>query len=121
MAGSAIPARPHGRASMLGWRRVLVTLGVSILVALLLGLIWSGSLLTLVERAVIVGFSAMLAFATLERWPTRLPAWLPRWVLQVLGTALVVPLVMFVIFVTSTPRGTPPFWKVENELIHYML
>ena len=33
----------------------------------------------------------MLVFGLCEQWPARLPAWLARWALQVLGVVAAIP------------------------------
>ncbi|GAA0710818.1 hypothetical protein GCM10009105_12290 [Dokdonella soli] len=58
----------------------------------------------------------MLAFGLFEQWPKRLPAWLARWVLQVLGVAVAMPLATYAIYVLSTDAGAPPFWQDEDRL-----
>ncbi|MGH6608660.1 MAG: hypothetical protein ACRECQ_00235, partial [Burkholderiaceae bacterium] len=45
-----------------------------------------------VGRALLVGLIAMLAYGLFEQWPERLPRWLARWFLQLLGVMIVVPL-----------------------------
>jgi len=49
-------------------------------------------------------------FGLFERWPARLPAWLARWALQIVGVAVAVPLGVFVISRISSDAGAPPFW-----------
>lgn len=104
---------------MLRWRRVRFTLCASILVGLVLGLVWPYGLVGLLVRTVLLGFSAMLAFRLFERWPKRLPAWFARWVLQVLGAAVVVPLATVVIYMLSIRDGASPFWDVPYRLGGY--
>jgi LytS/YehU family sensor histidine kinase len=91
---------------MLSWRRVRFTLLLSIAVGLLFSSRWG---ISGIIRAVLLGLLAMLVFGLLERWPKRLPAWLARWVLQVLGVALAIPL--------GTPLisalGVRPLWEVQ--------
>jgi sensor histidine kinase YesM len=88
---------------MLGWRRVRFTLSFSIALGLMLGLSWKSGPLFI--RTVLLGLFAMLAFGLFEQWPKRLPAWLARWVLQVLGVALAMPLGTLVIYVLATATG----------------
>ena len=116
MSATAVSVKPRGLALLLGWRRVRFTLGISILIGLLLGIGWESGLLSVLIRTVMLGLIAMLAFGMFEQWPKRLPAWCARWVLQVLGVALVIPLSTFVIYVLSTDAGAPPFWEVPKRL-----
>ena len=57
----------------------------------------------------------MLVFGLFEQWPKRMPRWLARWVLQVVGVALAMPVTTFVIYVLSTETGAPPFWEVSQS------
>lgn len=113
---SSIPAKPRGLALLLGWRRVRFTLCASIALGLLLSLGWKSGLWSLLTRATMLGLIAMLAFGLFEQWPKRLPAWLTRWVLQVLGVALAMPLGTYVIYMLSTDAGAPPFWLDPDRL-----
>jgi Histidine kinase/Histidine kinase-, DNA gyrase B-, and HSP90-like ATPase len=101
---------------MLGLRRLRFTLCASIVPGLLLLPGWTSGPVSLLTRTVTLGFCAMLVFGLFEQWPKRLPAWLARWVLQVVGVALAVPLVTFFIYVVSTHPGAPPFWRVPERL-----
>ena len=107
---------PQILASMFGWRRLRVALGASMAIGLLLGLGWKSGLMSVLTRAGLLGLLAMTAFGLFERWPKRLPAWLARWALQVLGVALVMPLGTVAIYVLSTGPGAPPFWQVQDRL-----
>jgi signal transduction histidine kinase len=66
---------------------------------------WPGIL-----RATLLGLIAMLVFGLFERWPKRLPAWLARWVLQVVGVALAMPLGTMVM----AALGIRPVWEVQG-------
>lgn len=111
--------RPRGLALMLGWRRVLVTLGLAALIGLLFSTFWKTSVVGLLVRVVAVALFAMLAFGVVEQWPRRLPRWLPRWPLQVLAVAVTVPVSVTAIYVASTPAGAPPFWQTEERLFGF--
>ena len=101
---------------LLSWRRLRFTLCVSFLISLLIGLGWRASYASLLVRVVTLGVLAMLMFGIFERWPRRLPAWLARWALQVLGVALVMPLAAGVIYILSTDAGAPAFWHDKQRL-----
>ena len=74
-------------------RRRLLTAGLA-------ALLWAGMLTTLGERSPfavwlsrtpVVLAAALLAYGLFERWPQRLPGWLGRWALQLLGVVAVIP------------------------------
>ncbi len=116
MSAASLASKPHGLALLLGWRRVLTSLGVALALGLLLSPGWSSGLGSLLLRAFALGLLAMLVFGVFEQWPRRLPAWLARWVLQVFGVALAMPLGTWVIYAWSTPAGAPPFWTDADRL-----
>lgn len=119
MPASAVLAKPRGLALLLGWRRVRFTLCFSIFLGLLLGFGWKSGLWSLLIRTVALGLIAMLVFGLFEQWPKRLPTWLARWVLQVVGVAVAMPLATFMIYVLSTDAGAPPFWQVEDRMVGF--
>ncbi len=81
-------AKARGLALALGWRRVLLTLGVSVLFGVLNTLSNSTAAIIVVGRTVLVGLLAMLAFGLFEQWPARPPGRLPRWALQLVGVVV---------------------------------
>src|SRR5439155_17328921 len=113
---SAASPGPRGLASILGWRRVAFTLTLSTLIALGLSNHWGRGPLVGLIRVVPLGFMAMLTFGLFEQWPKRLPRWLARWVLQVLGVALIIPIVTTAIYVLSSPPSAPRFDQVPERL-----
>ncbi|MES2958941.1 MAG: histidine kinase [Pseudomonadota bacterium] len=105
--------RRHGLALLLGWRRVLVTLAIASVPALMFSTVWTTSIANLFIRVYAIALMAMLAFGVLEQWPRRLPKWVARWVLQVAAVALAVPISTALIYQASTQTGRPPFWRDE--------
>ena len=106
MSTPAATARPRGLALALSWRRVRFVL----IFAGIFGLMVAAherSGRTFV-RAEVLGLFVMLAFGLFEQWPIRLPRWLARWVLQVLGTAAAVPIGTALIFAFTTESGLTP-------------
>jgi hypothetical protein len=87
---------PGGLVRLLSWRRVLFTLAVSAFLGLLLTIPSVSPARVVVTRAVVVGLITMLTFGLLERWPSRAPAWLARWALQLIGVVVAVPLAAWV-------------------------
>ena len=116
MSESVVAAKPHGLALMLGRQRVLFTLAFSFLLSLPLGLGWRSGYASLLIRVLALGLIAMLAFGVFEQWPKRMPSWFARWVAQVLGVAVSIPVGAFIIYVVSTPAGAPAFWHVSDRL-----
>jgi LytS/YehU family sensor histidine kinase len=55
----------------------------------------------------------MLLFGLFEQWPKRLPAWLARWVLQVMGVALAMPLGTLVLDALSDGTGVPQLGELQ--------
>jgi hypothetical protein len=98
MATIAISARPRGVVRLFHWRRVLFALVVAF---------WFGLVNTMVPGApaveitigyaVIYALVALLVFGLLEQYPTRLPSWLPRWPLQLIGVVFAMPLAFMLV------------------------
>ena len=65
----AAPPGPRGLASILGWRRVALTLTLSTLIGLGLSNHWEKGPLVGLIRVVPLGFMAMLTFGLFEHWP----------------------------------------------------
>jgi two-component sensor histidine kinase len=121
MSVNVLPAKPRGVALLLGWPRVRFTLITAGLLGLLIGSGWDSGVWSAVERALALGFTAMLVFGLFEQWPKRLPGWIARWVLQVAAVAFVMPWATFFIWVLSTEPGAPPFWKESLRLEGFSL
>jgi signal transduction histidine kinase len=98
---------------MLGWRRVTVTLCLSVLFGLLGTLGNQSPALIVIARYVLVGVVSMLAYGVFERWPARLPGWLPRWGLQLFGVFVAVPFAAYLAYWLTT-GGDPDL--ANNEL-----
>ncbi|HSE13810.1 MAG TPA: histidine kinase, partial [Rudaea sp.] len=116
MSAAVLPEKSRGLALLLGWRRVRFTLIASLVVSAPLALGWKSGVMSLLVRTVALGFIAMLVFGLFEQWPKRLPSWLARWVLQVVGVAIAMPVATFVIYVLSTKAGAPAFWHDKDRL-----
>jgi signal transduction histidine kinase len=111
------PVTPFDRprlATMVSWPRVLSTLTGCVLVSLLVLPGWSGSYAHLISRLLLAGLVVLLGFGLFERWPAGLPSWLPRWMLQVVGVAVAVPLGVAIAYTVMTIGLEPPwFWHWE--------
>jgi signal transduction histidine kinase len=120
MALTAASFRPRGLALLLGWPRVRFTIGVSLVFGLLLSLSMEVSFLIVITRAVTVGLSAMLAFGLFEQWPKRLPAWLARSALQLIGVAVAVPIGAALAYIITT-GGDPQFEHDQKRVMGYLM
>jgi len=83
---------PSGFRRIFAWPRLRFTLTVSAAIGLLTGLHSKATLPVDVLRALVVGCAVLLVFGWLEYWPRRMPKWLPRTVLRLIGITLVIPL-----------------------------
>jgi len=73
------------------WPRVRFVLVVCGILGGLMGLHADGPWLLTVIRVAVIGLIELFAFGALEHWPRRLPRWLPRTVLRILGIAITIP------------------------------
>jgi sensor histidine kinase YesM len=105
-----------GLARKLSWRRVLSTLTGCLLVSFLILPTWSATYALLLGRLLIAGLVVLLAFGLLERWPARLPAWLGRWVVQVVGVAIAVPLGVAIAYSVTTLGDRVPWYNSYPRL-----
>ncbi|HEX6636517.1 MAG TPA: histidine kinase [Steroidobacteraceae bacterium] len=98
MASTATPrARganppPRGFARVFAWPRLRFTFAVAAGLGVLTGLHTKTALPIDVLRACIMGCCILFAYGVLETRPRRLPGWLPRTVLRLIGVVLAVPL-----------------------------
>jgi signal transduction histidine kinase len=120
MALAADSIKPRGLALMLGLRRVRFTLGISALFGLVLSLPSETATLIVVARAMMVGLAAMLAFGLFEQWPRRLPRWLARSALQLVGIVAAVPVAAAFAYVITT-GGDPQFEHDEKRVMGYAM
>lgn len=120
MASASAFAPPRGLAQMLAWRRVLSTLVAATLLALMLSPAWTTPTSGLIARAMLVGLGALMVFGLFEQWPARLPPWLARWVLQVLGVALAVPIGVLAVYLLTSAGDALPFWRNPKRLNGFM-
>jgi two-component sensor histidine kinase len=102
MDASAPPARPGRLVPILGRRRLVFVLGLTLIFGLILSLPSQAPTYVVVGRAMLVGLCALLAFGVFERWPARLPGWLGRWVLQLAGVVFSVPLSTYLAYWLTT-------------------
>ena len=116
MQAAVHPPPRQGLARVLSPRRVLFALGASALMGFVVSPIWIIPKTEVIARAMLVGLIALAVFGLLERWPRRLPSWLARWALQVVGVALSIPVAVLAMYLAITMADTQPFWKQEARL-----
>ncbi|MCG2594420.1 histidine kinase [Ramlibacter sp. XY19] len=88
--------------SLPGWRKTLwPRLGFTLLVALGFALVFDRSrtpFAVWTMRTATVALVALLAFSVFEQWPRNPPRWLARWVLQLLGVLVAIPIGVLMAF-----------------------
>jgi sensor histidine kinase YesM len=114
VAAASATVPPAAPSRIYAWPRVRTVLLVCLGFALVFGLGWQGAWLMLLTRLVAIGMVQLGVFGLLERWPRRLPPWLARWVLQVVGVAVVAPFAMAIIY-TLTTMGDAQSWVHDKE------
>ena len=110
MQATAVPEKPTGLALVFHWPRIRFVLITGSIFGLMVGSGWKSGFFSGYSRVLALGFVAMMVFGLFEHWPPRLPRFLARWVLQVAGVAFSMPVATWLIYVSSTPDGAPPFW-----------
>jgi signal transduction histidine kinase len=83
---------PSGLARIFAWRRLRFTLAVSAGLGIVSGLHNKTAIPIDILRAMFMGCAILFVFGALEFRPRRLPKWLPRTVLRLIGVVLAVPL-----------------------------
>ncbi|MEO8808850.1 MAG: histidine kinase [Rhodanobacter sp.] len=116
MSTGAKSANPQGLRRVLGWRRVRYPLGAAALLGLLLTPGWRGPHVILFGRLFFIALAATIAFGIVERWPTREPHWVARWVRQVIAVALTIPLATWIAYAMTTYGNPVPFWRDTDYL-----
>jgi C4-dicarboxylate-specific signal transduction histidine kinase len=90
-------------------------------IALLLRSQWTHGPAPLVLRTVLLGLVGVFVFGLFERWPPRLPPWLSRWVLQVVGVGIAMPATTVTVYLLSTRAGAPAFWQDKDRMDGWMM
>jgi signal transduction histidine kinase len=116
MPAAALSMKPHGLRLAFAWPRIVFTVLFTFVISLPLALGWKSGFVSLMARTIGLGLLALLVFGLFEQWPKRLPGWIARWVLQVVGVAIAMPLGTFAIYMLSTAPGAPPFWEVPDRM-----
>ena len=104
------PSPPEpGPTRVLAWSRVKLLLIIAPLWGLFLSLNSTSTWMTWQLRSLLVVFLAVLMYGLLERRPAQLPPWLARWVLQLLGVIVAVPVGALLAYWVTT--GELLFWR----------
>ena len=115
---STVPAPASGFARVFAWPRLRFTLAVSAGFGFLLGLGNETSTLIVMIRAIIVGGAILLTFGCFERWPKRLPVWLPRTLLRMIGIVIVIPFAAALAYAVTT-GGDPGLVAGSKRMLGY--
>jgi len=115
---SSIVMTPSVRS---GARRLLTVLAVASAVGWLLGQGWEDGMRSILIRTNCLGLIALLVFSLLERRPRRLPRFIARWALQVIGVGVSIPLATVAIWMLTTSPGTPQYWDDPKRYEGWML
>lgn len=99
-----------------GWPRLRTVLIAALVWSLPLALTWESPYWGLLLRTACAGLVALLVFGLLEHWPRKMPRRLARWVLQVLGVAISIPLTLLALYIGTTDPGAPPFWQEGDRM-----
>ena len=106
-------------ASIFAWPRLRFTLTVSAAFGFLLSLGNETATLIVMLRAVIVGCGILLVFGLFERWPKRLPRWMPRTLLRLLAVVVVIPFAAALAY-TVTTGGHPDLVQGTKRMQGYI-
>jgi signal transduction histidine kinase len=120
---SIVPlAKGMGLARIFAPHRVVLVLLISGLAGLIVGTTFRTTPAWVIAvREMLVGLGCLAAFGIFEQWPARLPPWLARWALQVLGVAFVIPCGVLALYIYYTPPGGAPFYTEELRMTGFMM
>jgi hypothetical protein len=119
-SATSTPPGRRGFALALGWPRLRFTLLAAGFLGLLLSLPMTTAAGIVVARAILIGLAVLLAFGLFEQWPARLPRWLPRWILQLVGIVAVIPFASFLAYWLSY-GGDPQLGIDEDRTSGYLM
>jgi signal transduction histidine kinase len=112
-------AKSGGLGRALSRRRVIVALICATLIGLIPSLVFKTPFLLVMSRFWMVGLCALLAFGLFEQWPKRLPRWQARWVLQLIGVVLSIPVTAFLAYWITT--GDSHFWLQKLRMTGFLV
>lgn len=103
------------------WRRLRVLLITCVALTVLMMPTWQASYVVLLGRWIFIGGACLLVFGLFERWPSRLPSWIARWVIQVIGVVVVIPAAAWFAYVLTTQGDPIPFWQNNERLAGFAM
>jgi hypothetical protein len=106
----------QGIPKAFSWRRLRVVGLAGLLLSLLMMPTWQASYGVLIVRWLFIGLVCLSVFGLFERWPRRLPRWIARWALQVIGVVIVIPFAAWMAYVITTLGDPIPFWQDKDKL-----
>jgi hypothetical protein len=115
------PPDSESKRPALTRRRLASVALASLAWGLLLAPLFDTPLWELWLRTLLVGMAAFAMFLFLGTWPRTLPGRLARWVWQVAGVALAVPLSLVAIYRIRAALGPQTFWEDGSALSGLML
>jgi hypothetical protein len=118
---SGISVGPRGLRLVFAWSRVRFALIASMFFGLLLSITSIVTVWMITGRVLIVAFAALTVFGLFEQWPKRLPRWLDRWILQLLGVVLVVVPAALVACLLLKADSTGAFFHDADRLTGFVM
>jgi signal transduction histidine kinase len=112
-------AKSGGLKLALSRRRIVVTLICASIIGFGPSVTFRSAFLVVMARYWIVGVLALAVFGLFEQWPKRLPRWVARWVLQLIGVVATIPLAGLVAYWLTT--GEFAFWLNKLRLTGFSI
>jgi signal transduction histidine kinase len=112
-------AKSGGLGLAFSRRRVFITLVCAAAIGIMPSLSSKSAYLLVTARFCVVGLCALLAFGLFEQWPKRLPRWIARWVLQLIGVVLVIPVAAYLVYWATT--GDVQFWRNQLRMTGFLI
>ncbi|UXH76942.1 sensor histidine kinase [Roseateles amylovorans] len=110
----------QGFVSYLTPHRVLLSLALATVAALVLAPIFITPFPVLLGRTMFVGMLALLAFSAAGQWPRRLPRWWARWLFQVVVVAAAVPIATLLVYVVAVGGDLTSLMESEARIMGFI-
>ena len=98
------------------WRRIRFAAALSLTWGLLMSINSGTPMMSWLVRTTFVVFAALLSYRVFAQLPTMLPLWLARWVLQLIGVVIAIPVGAFIAYSLTSEW---PFWNDRIRLQGY--